>query len=175
MNRDRARRTALFAALTATLGMSSWTYWRQNRPPAIVEADPSRPGMVQSSPAQADRAESAAPHARVATVQAEVIIDAFTVRSWEPPPAPPPPPETPAPPPAPEAPPLPFRYLGRQENGGGEGTALYFLAQGMEVHAVHAGARLGPDHRFDGVGPGCLRFTYLPLSTPQTLMMDTNR
>jgi hypothetical protein len=176
MNRfDRARRTALFGALAATLGVSGWTFWRQNRPPAIVEAaTPAGPDRARSSPARAGQPGAGEPHDRIAAVPTEVIIDPFAVRSWEPPPTPPPTPEPQAPAPDPQAPPLPFRYLGRQESRGGEGAALYFLAQGTEVHAVRAGERLGPDHRFDGVGAGHLRFTYLPLSTPQTLMMDTN-
>jgi hypothetical protein len=175
MNRfDRARRAALFGALAATLGVSGWTYWRQNLQPAIVEASHARADEAQSAPARAAQAGGGAPHARIVAVPTAVINDPFAVRSWEPVQAPAPTPEPPAASPDPQVPPLPFRYLGRQEGSGGDGAALYFLAQGAEVHAVRAGERLGPDHRFDGAGPGHLRFTYLPLSTPQTLMLDTN-
>ena len=90
----------------------------------------------------------------------------FEARSWYVPP-PPPPPAPPAPPPEPVAPPLPFRFVGRLDDGGGPAT--YFVNNGASLLALKAGDVVDGIYRLDSVDGGHMHFIYLPLKTRQSL------
>jgi len=87
--------------------------------------------------------------------------DAFAPRSFAPAPVA----EAPARPARPEAPPLPFRYLGKMQDGG---KLAVFLANGEESFVAAAGQKIG-EYRIDSVTDEEVRFTYLPLKTKQVL------
>ncbi len=93
----------------------------------------------------------------------------FAVRNWRPP-APPPPVALQAPPPS--APPLPYRYVGRMEEGD---AVVVFLAEG----AADARPRLvrqgdqWPNYRVDEITPQGMRLTYLPLNETQRLLFGS--
>lgn len=75
-------------------------------------------------------------------------------------------PAPPPPPPPPSAPPLPFRYLGRMQEGG---VVTVFLAKGDEAVSARVGDTLDGAWRLDAVGPSAISITYLPLNLPQPL------
>lgn len=66
----------------------------------------------------------------------------------------------------PAAPPLPFKYLGRMDEG--EASVLLLSFQGEDVMA-RAGDTLGGRYRVEEIAEASIRFTYLPLNEPQTL------
>lgn len=171
---DAIRRRVLAAGLLVTLGLTLWTHWRQQRTSDVVEASATAVQRAPSSgaPSTPGHSDTAMP-LRAAPDGSVPSSDPFAVRSWAPPPPPPGPPPPPAPVPEPVAPPLPFQYIGRQEQAAGKGKAVFFLTRGDEVHAVTAGQVMG-EHRFDGMDQGMLRFTYLPLSTVQELSIGMN-
>jgi hypothetical protein len=90
----------------------------------------------------------------------------FEARSWYVPP-PPPPPAPPAPPPEPVAPPLPFRFVGRLDDGGGAVT--YFVNNGASLLALKAGDMVDGVYRLDSADGRYMHFIYLPLKTRQSL------
>jgi hypothetical protein len=93
--------------------------------------------------------------------EADAKTDAFAPRSFSPPAAA----EAPGRPAKAEAPPLPFRYVGKMQDGD---KLAVFLTQGEESHIAHAGDRIG-EYRVDKITDGEIRFTYLPLKTKQSL------
>lgn len=90
----------------------------------------------------------------------------FEAKSWFVAP-PPPPPAPPTPPPEPTAPPLPFRFVGRLDDG--SGSVTYFVNQGTSLRAMKVGESIDGTYRFDSDSGGVLQFTFLPLNTRQTL------
>jgi hypothetical protein len=86
----------------------------------------------------------------------------FAVRSWQPPPPAP----ISAPPPPPRAPALPFRYLGRLEDGD---QVVVFLAQDNRELVVRQGDKL-PNYRIDEISKQGMRMTYLPLNETQRML-----
>lgn len=172
---DAIRRTVLAAGLAVTLGLSAWTHWRQQRTPEVVEASAAvvaRAAPSTGTPASPGHSDAGLP-LRAQPDGTVPSFDPFAVRSWAPPPPPPEPPPPPAPVPEPIAPPLPFQYMGRQEQVAGKGQTVFFLTRGDEVHTVTVGQVLG-EYRFDGMEQGLLRFTYLPLSTVQEMSIGMN-
>ncbi|MCU0842289.1 MAG: hypothetical protein MUC79_11305 [Thiobacillaceae bacterium] len=160
-----ARRGLLYAVLAATVAAAWWTASRESEQDGEV-VEVARPGEPRAAPG-AGQADGPAPAgARRATAdrfQAKGP-DLFPKQSWQPPP-PPPPKYVPPPPPPPVAPPLPFTYVGRWQDGDGE---VFFLGQGQQVHNLRQGDRVG-QWRLDGVAPGSLTFTYLPMDKQQTM------
>jgi len=65
----------------------------------------------------------------------------------------------------PTLPPLPFRYIGRMQDGD---KLAVFLMNGAESIAVAAGQRIG-DYRVEKVTDAEIVFTYLPMKAKQTL------
>lgn len=97
----------------------------------------------------------------------------FAAKSWKPPPPPPPPalppappPPPPPPPPSPSPPPLPFRFMGRLDDGT---KTRVFLERGERVYAVSAGDLIDGQYRIEQIDAGLVTFRYLPLDVPQTL------
>ena len=93
----------------------------------------------------------------------------FAAHSWQPP-APPPPVAVRAP--APQAPPLPYRYIGRMEEGG---AVVVFLAEGgaeTRPRLVRQGDQW-PNYRVDEITAQGMRLTYLPLNETQRLLFGS--
>lgn len=90
-------------------------------------------------------------------------VNLFPAKSWYV--APPPPP--PAPPPAPTAPPLPFAYMGKQQDANGKVT--YFLSQGDRVRLVSMGEILDSTYSVDSIANGQMQLTYIPMQIKQYL------
>lgn len=101
--------------------------------------------------------------------------DAFAVRSWTPPPPPPPKvtlaPKVQAPstPPQPVVPSLPYRYLGRLEDGD---LVTIFLGFGERNFAVKVGEVFEGNYRLESMQDNVLTFTYVPLNIRQTLSVE---
>jgi len=74
--------------------------------------------------------------------------------------------QAPGMPAGPGAPPLPFKYFGKLiENGKLE----VFVMRGDDVLSIAAGQKIDNDYRVDRITDSAIRFTYLPLKTPQTM------
>lgn len=140
-------------------------------------AGPRSSGVVREAPPPPSAASpqptvAAAPPAAQGSAQRLTAgsADLFAVRSWQPPPPPPPPVAAEAPPPPPVAPPLPFRYLGRMEDGP---QITVFLSEGAQnVRVVRQGDQTG-NYRIDEITPQGMRLTYLPLQQPQQLLFGS--
>jgi hypothetical protein len=91
----------------------------------------------------------------------------FAARSWQPPP-PPAPAAAPAPPP--RAPELPYRYLGRLEDGD---QVVVFLLQGNRELVVRQGDQL-PNYRVDEITRRGMSMTYLPLNATQRMLFGSD-
>jgi hypothetical protein len=91
----------------------------------------------------------------------EAKNDAFAPRSFAPAPVA----QGPARPARPEAPPLPFRYLGKMQDGD---KLSVFVANGEESLVIAQGQKIG-EYRVDSITDEEIRFTYLPLKTKQVL------
>jgi hypothetical protein len=101
------------------------------------------------------------------------VLDPFSPRGWQ---APPPPAPVqvqpvvavqatePAPPPGP--PPLPFRYVGRL-NDGGEQTV--YLSHGEQALVAHAGDTLEGTYRVLDIAARRIEFEYIPTGEKQEL------
>jgi hypothetical protein len=71
---------------------------------------------------------------------------------------------------APQAPALPFRYLGRYQEGG---KRVLFLMHKEQTLAVKPGDLIGETYRVDAVGDHEATLTYLPLGQEQTLSLSS--
>lgn len=98
----------------------------------------------------------------------------FAATQWTPPPQPAPAaasaplqavPALPPPPPA-QAPPLPFRVLGRYEEGG---RAVVFLQYNDQNLVVRVGDTLAEQYKVEGLSGTALTLRYLPLNQLQSL------
>lgn len=171
--------------------MKSWTSFRQRRwlilalslvvfatyrllsPPSVdvptapTAPSPATPAAPPVSSYEPENTE-AAPTAGQAGA-APVVTDIFAVRNWEPPP---PPLDTTSPVAAPpQAPPLPFRYLGKQEQAGR--APVFFLMRDDRILAVHPGQVIDKTYRVGRYEGGQLGFTYLPMKTQQFLPLGS--
>ena len=110
---------------------------------------------------------------RIAHRVADAASDAalFASHSWytPPPPAPPPPPIV-IKPAAPTAPPLPFAYMGSYLRDGDK--PVFFLTRNDRIYDVKVGDTLDGVYTFEGLSGNNLVFTYKPLNTRQTLVVD---
>lgn len=97
----------------------------------------------------------------------ELSTVAFGAHDWTPPP-PPPPPEPPPPPP--QAPPLPFAYLGKQQENG---EWIVFLANQERTYAIKAASIIESAYRVEKISPPTLTLIYLPLQQSQTLTIGS--
>ncbi|MDH4095771.1 MAG: hypothetical protein OEV81_13430 [Betaproteobacteria bacterium] len=73
-----------------------------------------------------------------------------------------------APPPPPVAPPLPFRYLGRFDDGERQ---VVFLEEGQVAHSVGAGETIGQRYRVERISDTTVTFRHLLFGTEQTLVI----
>lgn len=180
--RQMFRRVVLWGALALTLAASMWTNHQRSlseKEDRVVLPLDGEMRIVESTALgfESEASVTAGQGAVVRSVSINVHsgVDPFAVRNWAPPPSPPLPTTAATPPPSePTVPPLPFTFVGRQEQADGRKPAVFFLSRGTSLFAVVAGESLGEDYRFDGFEQGVLRFTYLPLSTRQDLNPGLN-
>lgn len=94
--------------------------------------------------------------------------DLFAAKTWivPPPPPPPAPPATPLPPPPPMAPPLPFKFMGRLDDGS---TLKVFLQGGEKAYVVSVGDVIEGTYQVESIRPGQITLIYLPMNIAQTL------
>ncbi|WP_427308969.1 hypothetical protein [Cupriavidus sp. H39] len=87
----------------------------------------------------------------------------FASQTWVPPP--------PLPPPAPKptAPPLPFVYLGKQQQ---QGIWIVFLGRDSETYVVKSADPIGEAYRVETISPPTMTLKYLPLNESQTLTIE---
>lgn len=162
------RRIVLGALLLSTLGATYWASRLDQAEPAPNVGKKRRVQVAADRTAQAvkpgEASEAAGPVDDLLLVRREDYTgnadDLFASRSWRPPPPPAPPPVVIKP----TAPPLPFKYVGRLEEGDGQ---TVFLSQGNGVRTVKAGDTLDGSYRVDAITPAGVEFTYLPLNEKQ--------
>lgn len=161
MNKTHLRRLLLFLVLAASLAAAFWVQGEDNN-----NAD------VASAPSRAHQhlAESVVLHNPTLSLNQlghrdpkDTDIDPFPSTNWFVPPPPPPP----ALPPQPTAPPLPFQYVGKLEEIGG--NTIVYLAKGNESFAISPGDKFDDNYQFVSVEQGQMLITYLPLSIKQRL------
>jgi hypothetical protein len=175
-----ARNLALIGALAATLAATWYAAGLEEEGADATAGEEllARPGgraapSVRTPPpavvASVATAAAVSTGLDTATRLPPASADLFAVRSWQPPP---PPPAPPAVTPPPVAPPLPFRYLGRLEDGG---AIAVFLVEGNQPHArvLRQGDVSGP-YRVDEVTAEGMRLTYLPLNQSQQLLFGSS-
>jgi len=63
-------------------------------------------------------------------------------------------------------PPLPFTYVGWLSQ---DGKTEVYVERGEELISIAAGQKIEPDYRVDSITDSSIRFTYLPMKTPQVL------
>ncbi|WP_374350013.1 hypothetical protein [Chitinimonas sp.] len=105
----------------------------------------------------------------------ELAGDPFAPVSWEAPPkpavvpsvAPPPQPVGPV---EPQEPPMPYRFLGRMQEEGGQ-TVIY-LARGQDSLVAHAGEALDSQYKLVSVEARKLVIEYLPLGRQHELSIE---
>lgn len=94
--------------------------------------------------------------------------DPFSVRSWNPPPAP----AAASAPVEPTAPPLPYAYIGKKQEG--ESWEVY-LTRGDLTFVAREGEVLERDYRVEKIQPPSLTLVYLPLGEAQSLSIGEKR
>jgi hypothetical protein len=158
----RATVAVVVLALLATLGIGR----EQPPPPAPAEVGPPKKPVEIKEEIELD------PEKLIRPKREGDARDLFAGRSWvpSPPPAPPvavaAPVRKPEPPPPPAAPPLPFRYVGRLDDG--ERTVV-FLRRDQKALGVTAGTRVDDAYRVESISESAVEFVYLPLGTKQVL------
>lgn len=171
------RQVVLALALAATLGA---TWWASRVPEPTPAMAPRVPAAV---PVAANGGPAASGLARGDTVQAPPPLTTaqFTrvslaeqaspraALAWGPPPAPPPPvlPKGYKPPPPP-APPLPFKSIGKLEDGA---NTIAFLLGTDRTYVVRAGDTIDNSYRVEEVTPQRVVLTFLPLKARQELSL----
>lgn len=103
------------------------------------------------------RGEAPSPNA------SDAAASLFTSQTWVPPPAPAPPPPKPA------APPLPFSYLGKQQENG---VWTVFLSREGDTLLVKAGDQVDSTYRVISIAPPTMTMQYVPLNEPQDLAIE---
>jgi len=170
----------LGAALFITLGLVWWVSQEDGGEDTILLANP---GRNASRPSQGTPGNANQPKATVMTApglqwellqsrtsaSGQPVMDLFKSHAWYVPP--PKAAEPPPPPPRPVAPMAPFSYVGKLEDGP-NGTVL-MLAAGARLYTVAIGDVLDGQWRLDQESADSLKFTYLPLGLPQTLLKSS--
>jgi hypothetical protein len=178
-----ARNTWLWGALAATLA-ATWYAAGPGDGGDAGDADGLAatvrgPARAPGPPAAAAPATLAAPITAPITAPVARLGDSrmapprsalMAPHDWRPPPPPPPPPAAQAAPP--QAPALPFRYLGRLDEG--DGSVVVFLGEGTQPrpHMLRVGERLR-DYQLQAITAQGLSFVYLPLNQQQQLLFGS--
>lgn len=162
-----SRATLRWIVLVAVLALTVWASWRLSSPESSVQpaAPVARAPIGSSRPAtQAAGGEGDGP---VGALVLRTRTSAAGVRDLFALPDVPRPVSVRAAPPAPQAPPrLPFRFIGRIEEGSG---VRVFLGDGDDTLVVSAGERVAKGWRLDAVYPDRLQFVFESSGFQQTL------
>ena len=176
------RRILLAVTLVATLVAAAWVSEDDMPEFAEPEARAVTPPGIATHPENAEAV--AVPRLqRRKTAVAHDLKDIFASASWTvqapviqtmppiftPPPSPPPQVMMESPPPS--APPVPFRYLGRLQNG--DKPWQVFLLKDNTILTVHAGDVLDGVYRVQGIENGQLKMIYMPLQVEQFIAMGS--
>jgi len=158
LKRDIPKRPAIAIAL-ALVTAASIVIGREKPALEVVESSPARNPNTAAAP------EINLDKLRRSTQADAPQNDPFAPRSFAPPP--PRAQASTAAASAPKAaPPLPFTYVGWVSQDGK--TEVYVL-RGEELISIEAGQKIEPDYRVDAITEESIRFTYLPMKTPQVL------
>lgn len=140
----------------------------------VSEQDAQTGEVVAPAVGKPSRREAAQPALPVLQLDKLVRADAsepeqdpFAGKTWYVPPPPSPEPEIIQEAPKPTAPPLPFRYMGRMQEEGGQ-TVVY-LTQGARAYSVSQGDTIDGTYRVDSISPSAVTLVYLPLNIKQNL------
>lgn len=87
----------------------------------------------------------------------------FRSQTWVPPPPPPPPPAKPT------APPLPFSYLGKQQESG---VWMVFLNRDGTTLVLKTGDQVDGAYQVVAISPPTMTFRYMPLNESQSLTIE---
>lgn len=154
----KPRHLLLALALAATLAAA---FWPRPQEAEVVGAAVRKPHA--SNPPHPRPLSRPRERDEMSTLGA-MRADLFPPQTWQPPP----PPAAKRVEPPPLAPPLPFHYLGRWKEGGGD---VIFLDQGGRVLQARVGDTLAGWH-LDQVGDDALVFTWISLNMRQTLRIS---
>lgn len=166
----KPRSVVLGVALAATLAASWW---------AIRTDDPTPVASSREAAGARGRAEVRAPAPAAAPVSADALRvqrepwPAWADKLFDPLPVSSPVAPLPAPSaqPAAGAPPVPFRYVGEIQDGGGRAV---ILTEGDEVHIVRVRQRIGDRYRVERVSSTEVELTYLPLMQRQVILTSNH-
>ena len=116
-----------------------------------------------------------------APMEDEAEVDPFAPHGWQ---APPPVQEAPkvvmeaAPPQAPAAPsgppPLPYKFMGRMNDGGDGSQQMVYLSKGDQISVVQGGETLDGSYKVLHVESDHIEFEYLPTGEQQVLSIAAN-
>jgi hypothetical protein len=170
----QSRRGRLLAGgLAAAALLTAYSFWSDGGDAADEAADlVAKPVAARSSAAASTGAAGARlqlPDRRKSLLAS--ALDLFAGHSWYVPP--PPPPRTAPVEVKPTAPPLPYGFFGSYTKTGD--AAVYYLVRGDRIFDVRVGDVVEGTYHVDGDENGQLRFTYLPLNTPQTLAIGNSQ
>lgn len=175
-----SRRVVLLICLAATVGASTWTYWRKERGEVSVVGAAVEPKRVVRQP-MAESETVTLPQVNPRSIGlghpgGMAAMDPFAVKTWQVAMAPPPPPPLPPQvvPPSPTAPPLPFKYMGRHQESSDIASSVFYLSKGRDTYALQVGEKFADTYLLKGIDKGQMLLTYLPLSTTQTLAMGVD-
>lgn len=129
----------------------------------LVPPAPS-PGSAQHRPSSEVLVLQIAPREKADASAAEGAPGSlFISQTWVPPPPPPPPPEKPT------APPLPFSFLGKQQE---RGVWTVFLNRDGNTFVVKEGDLVEADYQVVAITPPTMTFRYVPLNEAQSLTIE---
>ncbi|HEY8023539.1 MAG TPA: hypothetical protein VIF60_03165 [Burkholderiaceae bacterium] len=111
----------------------------------------------------------------MADVPESEALDPFAPRGWQPPP-PPEPVKAPtvaqapvAPPPPAGPPPLPFKFMGRLDDGADGAQQLIYLSKGEQTYIPQVGETLDSTYKVVSINAERIEFEHLPTGEKQTL------
>lgn len=128
------------------------------------------PRTQSQRPAEGPEVDNAAP------MEEQDNADPFAPHGWQAPPAPPeqPKPATAAVPAAaaaapPAPPPLPFKFMGRMNDGNDSGQQMIYLSKGEQIVVVQGGETLDGTYKVVSIEQDHIEFEYLPSGEKQLL------
>jgi hypothetical protein len=153
--------------LALTLSAAAWVSEAPEDSSQVVAAVPRKKPVIELPDKNSDKSQGLQVVALLDKLQRAPMavsdLNPFGAKSWfVPPPRPPEPP-----PPKPTAPPLPFTYVGKLEEDGGQW--IVYLAKGAQSYVVKQGETFDHVYRLDGIENGNLVIQYLPVPTKQLL------
>lgn len=170
--RARVRLGALLALAAITAAASFY-------PPVDRSLAATAPRREQKSPASPNSRNIGTTEVdNAAPMEEQEEVDPFTPRGWQAPPAPveqPKPAAAAAAPAAPVAPtgppPLPFKFMGRMNDGADNGQQMIYLSKGEQIVVVQGGETLDGTYKVVSIEADHIDFEHLPTGEKQTLAL----